>query len=354
MVHDVKGLLAGEGLGSEVVRARALVSNFLASTVETNTAGLHLRLEPISLSADRNPQDPAHAGNVIPTCLLSLERLEGYTGPSLPEAIEIFGWLLSFYAGRAVHPFAWEGETGNGRIWSIRTEDVDPLPIPTVTTCLQSDGLAPFLARAWVTWLSLGDVHQRRLRGVVNVYRTILANPFPTQKVALIATYLERFRALVVDNRTPLEKVNAREKKLDEEELAAFLKGTLKNLLVFVPDLSDQDLADLSRAIDRIQGGKMHDLLRPSFASTLMELYGRVRLLPINQEVLRRFIQERNQVIHGRWNADREGAMATFWWSEYGLNLLERLILRFFGYEGPYWNRVKGSAEGFEHRDPKW
>jgi hypothetical protein len=35
--------------------------------------------------------------------------LEGAEENNVLLAIEVFGWLLSFYAGRAVHPIVWEG-----------------------------------------------------------------------------------------------------------------------------------------------------------------------------------------------------------------------------------------------------
>ena len=40
--------------------------------------------------------------------------------------------------------------------------------------------------------------------------------------------------------------------------------------------------------------------------------------------------------------------------TEYGTNLLEKLILRLFRYEGPYLDRTTGEQVPFEHQDPDW
>ena len=65
-------LLSGEGLGSEVTRARAVVPNLPAPAVETETSGLKVRLEPIHPDAEDAIRDPANANKALPTCLLHL------------------------------------------------------------------------------------------------------------------------------------------------------------------------------------------------------------------------------------------------------------------------------------------
>jgi hypothetical protein len=84
-----------------------------------------------------------------------------------------------------------------------------------------------------------------------------------------------------------------------------------------------------------------------------MELYSRARL-PVDQEELRTFIGYRNEVVHGYWDPGPEGAMRAHRLADYGTNLLEKLILRFFGYDGPYYDRTTGGIAQFEHRDPYW
>ncbi len=69
---------------------------------------------------------------------------------------------------------------------------------------------------------------------------------------------------------------------------------------------------------------------------------------------MREFINERNSVIHGYWDSSVEGTMRTDRWAEYGTNLLEKLILRFFRYEGTYYDRISHDTERFEHEEPDW
>jgi len=131
MVHRANKVFVGEGLGSEVVRVRAIVPNLLAPSVETGARGLQVRLESILPGAEAISRDPERARKVLPTHLLHLECPESTDEahwPDMGKALEAFGWFLSFYAGRAVHPSAWEGETEGGRVWCIRADVVDPLP----------------------------------------------------------------------------------------------------------------------------------------------------------------------------------------------------------------------------------
>lgn len=95
----------GPGVGGDA--CPSVIPNLSAPAVEAETADLRVRLEPIHPDADQAIQDPANGSKALPTCLLHLERKEGAEGPDIAEAIEVFGWLLSFYAGGAVHPNAW-------------------------------------------------------------------------------------------------------------------------------------------------------------------------------------------------------------------------------------------------------
>jgi hypothetical protein len=191
------------------------------------------------------------------------------------------------------------------------------------------------------------------LRSVVNLYAQILSSTYPIQQIALTAMYLERFRELVLSNETVLEQVNAKEKGLDEDKVAKMLKDTLSNLVEFVEGLDADDRGKLRRVINGIGGGHVSGLFRPSFQKQLTELYGRAKL-PIDRDELRTFIEERNAVVHGYWDSSAEGAMRMHSLAEYGTNLLEKLILRFFRYEGPYYDRTINSIEQFDHKDPTW
>lgn len=352
--HDIAWRVSvGDGLGEEAVSVRAVVPNLDAPRVDLASAGLRVRLETVCAGAEHALADPANAGKVLPTCLLRLEKIAGGEDVDLAEAVDVFGWLLSFWAGGAVHPNAWEADTARGRVWCLRALDVRRLPVEARRTCLPCSGLEPFLRRGYESWRELDERRRGRLRGVVNLYAQILASTYPIQQVALTAMYLERFRELVLGNETVLEQVGAKDKGFDEEKVAKMLKDTLRNLIEFVGDLEIGDRNKLRRSIDGIGGGHASGLFRPSFQRQLMELYGRARL-QVDRGQLRTFIDERNAVIHGYWDANPEGVMRAHYLAEYGTGLLEKLILRFFRYDGPYYDRTTGEIEFFEHRDPNW
>ena len=169
----------------------------------------------------------------------------------------------------------------------------------------------------------------------------------------MTAMYLERFRELVLGNGTVLEQIGAKEKGFDEEKIARMRKDTLRNLVEFATGLEDAERSKLKRVINGIGGGHVSGLFRSSFQRQLMELYGRAHL-DVDRDELKVFIDERNAVIHGYWDANPEGAMRAHRLAEYGTNLLEKLILRFFRYDGPYYDRTTGGIEPFEHQDPNW
>ncbi len=227
------------------------------------------------------------------------------------------------------------------------------LPFEAKRTCLPNSGLEPFLRRGFESWRALDATRRGRLRGVVNLYAQILASTYPIQQVTLTAMYLERFRELVLGNETALEQIGAKEKGFDEDKVAKLLKDTLSNLLEFVGELDGDDRAKLRQAINGIGGGHVSGLFRPSFHRQLSELYSRAHLT-VGREELKTFIAERNAVVHGYWDPSPEGAMRAHHLAEYGTNLLEKLILRFFRYDGPYYDRTTGEIEQFEHKDPNW
>ena len=74
----------------------------------------------------------------------------------------------------------------------------------------------------------------------------------------------------------------------------------------------------------------------------------------MDRDDLTTFIDERNAVVHGYWDPSPEGAMRRDSLAEYGTSLLEKLILRFFGYHGHYYDRTTGQIAQFEHQDPNW
>lgn len=60
----------------------------------------------------------------------------------------------------------------------------------------------------------------------------------------------------------------------------------------------------------------------------------------MDEEKLGEFIAERNKVIHGNYDASAEGAWKNIRLARYGLNLLEKLMLRLLRYEGEYYDRA--------------
>ncbi|MDP9478157.1 MAG: hypothetical protein M3R38_21165 [Actinomycetota bacterium] len=346
----------GDGTDHRVTRLRAILPNLTAPKVGFEASGLRASLEPLVADPDPILTDLSNAGKVFPTCLLHLEVDEDADGLDAVDALEAFGWLLSFYAGRAVHPTAWEGETERGGTWGLAACEVTLPPIQVQQTCLPRsvDALEPFLKGAWQQWLEFDEREKGRMRGVVNLYRLMLSTTFPIERIALTAMYLERFRELVLGNDTVLEQIDAKEKGFDEDKVAKMLRNVLNDLVGFVAGLDHDDRGKLRRAIDGIGGGHVSCLFRPSFQRSLMELYGRARLPLPDRDELKTFIDERNAVVHGYWNPSPENALPSHRLAEYGTNLLEKLILRFFRYDGPYYDRTIGEAAPFEHKDPGW
>jgi hypothetical protein len=329
-------VIAGSGLDADPARVRALLPNLAFPMVhEFEVEGLRVRLSdayPGAYTYLRNP-DPQDVCKVLPGSYLDLERLEGAEENNVLLAIEVFGWLLSFYAGRAVHPIAWEGETEDGPAWCIHAQDVTPLPIQDADPCLRPGSLGRFLEGAFRAWLARNETERLRLKGAINSYKEILATPFATQQIALTAVYLERFRELFVGSSELLEGSNTRKENV-AKEMAEALKEAIDDSSRLDPD--EKEL--LSNSLDTNRG-KIKDLLRKTFRESLLELYDRADL-EVDEGKLSEFITERNKVIHGTYDASAEGAWKNVRLARYGLNLLEKLLLRLLGYEGEYYDRA--------------
>ena len=345
----------GDDTAHRVTRLRAVVPNLTAPKVKFEASGLRVHLEPLVPDPDPILTDLSNAGKVFPTCLLHLEVDDDAEGPYAVEALNASGGFLRFYAGRAVHPTAWEGETAHGSVWGLAACEVTLPPIEVKQTCLprSADALEPYLKGAWQQWLDFGEREKGRMRGVVNLYRLMLSTTFPIERIALTAMYLERFRELVQGNETVIDKINAGEEKVDPEKVAKLLKGMLGALPDLLTGFTKQDRTIFKEAVGNISGGNVQGLFRSTFARSLRDLYKKAHL-PVDREELRDFINERNSVIHGSWDSSAEGTMRTDRWAEYGTNLLEKLILRFFRYEGDYYDRISSNIERFEHKEPDW
>jgi hypothetical protein len=179
----------------------------------------------------------------------------------------------------------------------------------------------------------------------------MLAAAFATQQVALTAIYLERLRELVVGG-SELLPVTETFTKSKRKKVESELRAGLREVIDRSTQLDEAQKETLKQSLAS-NSGKIRDVLRKSFKDSLLELYDRADL-SLDHAALSDFIRERDNIIHGTWDASRDSSMRTYFWAAYGLNLLERLMLRFFGYEGQYWNRVTESLEHFEHREPNW
>jgi hypothetical protein len=327
---------AGSGLGADPARVRALLPNLaLPSVHEFVVDGLRVRLSeayPGAYTYLQNP-DSQDVCKVLPGSYLDLERLEGAEENNVLLAIEVFGWLLSFYAGRAVHPIAWEGETEDGLAWCIHAQDVTPLPVQDADPCLRPGSLGRFLEAAFRAWLARNETERLRLKGAINSYKEILAAPFATQQIALTAVYLERFRELFVGSSELLGGSKTR-----KENVAKEMAEALKEAINSSSRVNPTEKKLLSNSLDTNRG-KIRDLLRKTFKESLLELYDRADL-EVDEEKLSEFVAERNKVIHGTYDASAEGAWKTDRLARYGLNLLEKLLLRLLQYEGEYYDRA--------------
>jgi hypothetical protein len=339
MANHALKVTAGSGLGADPTRVRALLPNLAFPwTHEFEVEGLRVRLSEAYPGAHtylRNP-NPQDVCKVLPGSYLDLELLEAAEENNVLLAIEVFGWLLSFYAGRAVHPIAWEGVTEDGPVWCIQASDITPLPIQEADSCLKHGSIGRFLKGSFRAWLARDEIERRRLKGVINSYRVILAVPFAPQQIVLTAVYLERFRQLFVGRSELLEGSKKREKVT--KEMARALKEAISSSSRLEP--AEKELLRNSLDTNR---GKISDLLRKSFRESILELYRRADL-EVDEEKLRQFIRVRNEVIHGTYDGGAEGAWRNIQQARYGLNLLEKLLLRLLRYEGEYYDRTNGET----------
>ena len=177
------GLSAGPGLGSDPNRLRALVPNLYANA-GGEVGGLRFTLAPIG-EVQPDLVFPDQVGKVLPGSYLELERYVGGEA-DLEEAVAAFGFFLSFYAGRAVHPIAWEAQTPDGPYWTVQSvRKPSRLPDGFRKTCLAEGLLGRFLERAWRDWVSFDDKTKSRLQGAVTAYESILYVRFPIYQIGM-------------------------------------------------------------------------------------------------------------------------------------------------------------------------
>jgi hypothetical protein len=213
--------------------------------------------------------------------------------------------------------------------------------------------LQHFLQHAWKAWLDHDERRRSRLRGAVNFYIDVLTTTFATQRLAFTTMYLERFRDLMIGSSTLLEEINEDERKLDANKVAKKVRSALRDSIERNRDLSDDEKYQLVEAANKVGAGQVNNLFRKTFREALLELFERADL-KADPEELSNFIKERDRVIHGSWDSGREGVLRTYRLAEYGLNLLEMILLRLFGYRGIYRNRANASRDVFHPGAPDW
>lgn len=326
----------------DLITCKLVVPNFVEEQAVVEGKGVRISLKEISSEATHSLYAAESQGKFLPGSYLEVQRLQEDAGANIALAVDDFGWLLSFYAGRRIHPVAWEGETDSGTVWRIQnTQLLTPLGEDQPESCLSSVvSLQHFLQHSWRAWQSFNEQRRLRVRGATNSYVDILTATFATQTLALVTMYLERFRETFVGGSELLEGSGSKKNKVARE-----LRQALRRAIDSSERLNDSEKNTLCESL-RKNPGKVNDLFRKSFRESLLELYGMLGL-NIDEEQLARFIRERDVVLHGSWDSGREGTLGTYRLAQYGLHLLEVLLLRLFEYEGEYHNRVTQTAEDF-------
>jgi hypothetical protein len=329
----------------DLIDCKLVVPNFAEEAV-VEGGGLRISLKEISPEATSNLYAVESQDKLLPGSYLEVQRLQDNADETVGLAVEDFGWLLSFYSGSRIHPVIWEGETDSGTVWNIQTTRlITPLDTEHVESCVsKSVPLERFLQYGWRAWRNLDEERRTRLRGAVNFYTDVLSATFPTQKLALTTMYLERFRDLMFGSSTLLEAINEDQKKVDTKKLSKKVRGALRDSIDQNEGLSTGEKEQLIEAVNKVGGGQVNGLFRKTLKESLLELYERADLV-VDPVELGRFIRERDTVIHGSWDSGRGGTLKTYRLAEYGLNLLEMLLLRLFEYEGKYYNRTSISIE---------
>lgn len=339
---------------NDLIDCKLVVPNF-AEEAMVEGRGLRISLKEISPEATRNFYAMESQGKLLPGSYLEVQRLQEDAKETVGLAVEDFGWLLSFYSGSRIHSVVWEGETGSGTVWNIQTRRlITPLGAEHAGSCVsESVSLERFLQYAWEAWQNHDEQRRARLRGVVNFYTGMLSATFSTQKLAFTTMYLERFRDLVLGSSTALDEVNQDRKKIDAEKIAKEVRSTLRSVIKDSKELSDNEIRNLVRLANKVGPGQVEGLFRKTFKEALLELCERADL-KVDQKGLAKFIRERDKVLHGSWDSGRRGTLDSHRVAEYGLNLLEMLLLRLFEYEGKYYDRTSISIEEFPAGKFSW
>lgn len=322
----------GPGVGAKKRHARILIPN-LSAQASVSNSNFDAQLGP--LISDDDLQDPFNAGRIIPGSLLELEHLGEDT--DLQEIVRAFGWFLSFFAGKPVHPLCWEMSTSDGPFYRVSTTfSAARLPVQQSRTCLMRSTLEEFLNLSWQTWKTLSEEERLTIQGGVNAYHEILTCPYPTQQIALTAVYLERFRQRLLGDSEFLpapESISKNKKSNVESDLRKALRSAVESSSRLEEEQKRTLLCSLRHNPNQIQA-----LFRKSFRDSLVEVCEHLDIV-IDQRTLSRWVQQRDEVTHGAWDSSRRGTLDTYWISRYGISLLEKFIMKSLGYKGKYFDR---------------
>lgn len=102
----------------DLINCKLVIPNFAEEAV-VEGGGVRITLNEISLETTEALHASESRGKVLPGSYLEVQRLQEDAGESVKLAVDDIGWLLSFYAGRRIHPLAWEGETNRGLGWRL-------------------------------------------------------------------------------------------------------------------------------------------------------------------------------------------------------------------------------------------
>jgi hypothetical protein len=292
----------------DLISCKALIPNF-SDQAAVEGGGVRVPLEDVSPQATDRLWAPESQGKVLPGSYLKVQQLSQDSGEGFELAVNDFDWLLSFYAGRRIHPIAWEGETSQGTVWRIYGDQlITPLNESNAQSCVNGVvALQHFLQHAWKAWQDHDEGRRERLRGAVSFYSDVLTTTFATQRLAFTTMYLEQFRDLMIGSSTLLEEVNEDEKKLDANKVAKKVRSVLRDAIKHSEDLSDDEKHQLVEAANKVGAGQVNNLFRKTFREALLELFERADL-QADPEELSNFIRNAIGLYTAHGTADEKGS----------------------------------------------
>lgn len=300
--------------------------------------------------------DPEAQGLVFPGSCVKIRPSPGGSEEEVVLAATELGWLLGFWAGRAIPPIACEAETSRGPVWYIEARTVAPLADSNPNTCLLTptlNELGPFLEDAWAAWRELlvsDEAWIRTLKSVTSFYQETLSAKFATVKLALTAMSLERLREQVLGDSELLVDFSGNKRDKVEKEI----RCRIREVIGTMDRLSDSEEVR-RKLLDSLAAnpGKVKDLFRKPFQEALSDLIHAGGHY-VEESRLKQYVRRRNQVVHGTASGDVEETLATYYLAEYGLAQVEKLVLRRLEYKGLYYERTVAEIKEFPEGRAYW